>query len=290
MTLPIRRERKREHGFTLVELILVIVLVGIIGGVLTMMLAPAIQSYLLVGQRAALTTVADTALRTIAVDVRRAVPNSLRLTNPQCLELVPTSDGGRYRSGPIVGRTDARYINDAEPGTAFDVLTRFTNTPAAGDVIVVGNRGDEVYTANSPSVAVVQSVTASPAAALGEHRIQLGTSLQVPPGYDGGRFVVVPAARRIVTYRCSAGIDAGGSGTGTLVRLNGNNLAAPPACGNVVPAGAQLVATKVSSCSFVVHANAGATQDSGYVQLQLTLSDKGESVPLTVGVNVSNVP
>lgn len=57
-----------------------------------------------------------------------------------------------------------------------------------------------------------------------------------------------------------------------------------------MPAGAQLVAGKVSSCSFVVYANAGATQDSGYVQLQLTLSDKGESVPLTVGVNVSNVP
>lgn len=281
---------KRERGFTLVELIVVIVLVGIIGGVLTMMLAPAIQSYLLVGQRAALTNVADTALRTIAVDVRRAVPNSLRLTNPQCLALVPTSDGGRYRSGPVVGRTDARYINDAEPGKVFDVLTGFTIPPAQGDAIVIGNRGDEVYQANSPSVAYVDKVTVSPDAALGTNRIELDRELQVPQGYDGGRFVVVPAARQVVTYRCSAGLDGAGTGTGTLVRLNGTVLSAPEACSNPLPAGAQIVATRVSNCSFMVYANAGATQNSGYVQLQLTLSDKGESVPLTVGVNVSNVP
>jgi len=280
---------KRQHGFTLVELILVIVLVGIIGGILTMMLAPAIQSYLLVGQRAALTDQAATALRTIALDVRRAVPNSLRLDNAQCLELVPTKDGGRYRSGPVSGRTDDASINDGQPDAVFDVLTPL---PAAesGDVIVVGNRSpNDVY--GQSNVAVVSGVIAPPHPSLGAARIQLDRVLQVPQGYDGGRFLVVPAARRIATYRCvGPGLDQAGTGTGTVVRLNGRELGAAPACGGVVPADAQTVATKVARCSFVFHANAGATQDSGFVQLQLTLSDKGEAIPLTVGTFVSNVP
>jgi MSHA biogenesis protein MshO len=283
-------KRKRQQGFTLVELILVIVLVGIIGGMLTMMLAPAIQSYLLVGQRAALTDQADTALRTIALDVRRAVPNSLRQGDAQCLEMVPTRDGGRYRTAPDRNQAGAAYINDGEPGKAFDVLTQLNNAPVAGDVIVVGNRSPgDVY--GQTNVAVVKSIGASAHADLGVARIELQGDLQVPQNYEGGRFLVVPNGRMIATYRCiNPGLDQDGTGTGTLVRLNGASLAAAPACSGAVPANAQRVASKVASCSFVFHANAGATQDSGYVQMQLTLSDKGEAVPLTVGTYVSNVP
>jgi len=281
---------KRQQGFTLVELIIVIVLTGIIGGVLTMMVVPAIQSYLAVSQRATLTNLADTALRTVAVDVRRAVPNSLRLGDAQCLELVPTIDGGRFRSAPDAERPGAAYINEAEPGDAFDVLTPFTGAPEAGDVIVVGNRSqNDIY--GQTNVAVVTGIGAPPDPKLGQARVQLDRQFQIPQGYDGARFSVVAAERQIVTYRCTAGLDAKtGSGSGTLVRLNGDSLGAAPACNGPVPAGAALVASHVESCNFVFYANAGATQDSGFVQMQLTLTNKGQSVPLTVGAHVSNVP
>lgn len=280
---------RRQRGFSLVELILVIVLIGIIGGVLTMQLAPAIQSYLLVGQRANLTNQADSALRRITTEVRGAVPNSLRLVDPLTLELVPTRDGGRYRSGPDVADAAglARYINEAEPGNTFDVLTDLRYTPVVDDLIVIGNRSPaDVY--GSVNVAAVQAVTASPSQAAGMHRIALKSVLQIPPGYDGGRFLVVAGAQRVVTYRCEnpgpAVVTGTETGTGTLVRYTRNTFAAAALAGGTV------VASKVRACAFSLHANQGGTQDSGYLQLQLTLTDKGESAPLTIGAYVSNVP
>jgi MSHA biogenesis protein MshO len=57
-----------------------------------------------------------------------------------------------------------------------------------------------------------------------------------------------------------------------------------------VPADAPVLASKVAACAFVYSPNHGATQQSGFVQLQLTLADGGESVALTLGAHVSNVP
>jgi len=285
----IRNVNRRHAGFTLVELIVVIVLVGIIGGMLALQLAPAIRSYLLVSQRANLTSQADTALRRIVTDVRSAVPNSLRLNSSVSLDLVPTRDGGRYRAGPDIDQPGAtRHINEAEPGNVFDVLTPFKNAPRPGDAIVIGNRSPaDVY--GQSNVAVVNQVTAL-TNGTGLHRIELEGDIQVPPGYDGGRFVVVPDGQRVVTYLCDTpGRDqATGSGTGRLLRIARNDFGAPPLL--TAPDGAAVVATRVEACSFMFYANQGATQDSGYIQLQLTLTDKGESVPLTIGAYVDNQP
>ena len=288
MSRAMRRIARCQGGFSLVELILVIVLIGIIGGVLTLQLAPAIQSYLLISQRAGLTSQADTALRRITTEVRAAVPNSLRLNNAQCLDFVPTRDGGRYRMGPDTARTDTVHINEAETGAAFDVLTPLNALPLENDAIVIGNRSPaDVY--SGANVGTVDNATGpSPSAQAGISRIVLEAPIQIPSGYDGGRFVVVPDGQRVVTYLCTQGMDASGNGAGRLVRFARNTFAAPPLC--TAPAGAALVATRVSDCSFVVYANQGATQDSGYVQLQLTLTERGDSVPLTIGAHIDNLP
>ena len=50
------------------------------------------------------------------------------------------------------------------------------------------------------------------------------------------------------------------------------------------------VATKVAQCRFVYDPSQGATQQSGFAQLQLTLAEGGETVTLTVGSQVENMP
>ncbi len=275
---------KPHRGFSLVELIVVIVLIGIIGGIFAMQVLPAIRAYLAVGQRAALTGQADTALRRIVADVRRAVPNSLRVSGNQCLELVPSSDGGRYRSDQDYSTANpaGAFLDDSpNPKTVFDVLTQPIRLPISGDRIVIGNQNpNDVH--NSANVGTVQSAAASTTPGIAAYSITLALpGLRAPDGYTGARFMVVPGNEQTVAYVCN--INAG-----TLRRITYPSLSPAPRC--AAAGNTALVATGVTACNFVFTANQGATQQSGFVQLQLTLSGKGESVPLTLGAHVDNTP
>ena len=282
---------KRQHGVTLVELVIVLVLVGVLGGILALQVGPTMQGYLALGRRAALNDQADTALRRIVQEVRAAVPNSLRLGNAQCLELVPTIDGGRFRAGPDVapGRSGDAFLDHDVAATQFDVMTPFTTRPAVGDLVVIGNQnpGDVYGRANVSAItSVADHDPDGPDAWKGTHRLGV-TPTRIPFGYEEGRFVVVPGGEQAVSYVCVGAGLADGRGQGVLYRVV-RELAQAQSC--AVPADAPVLASKVAGCAFVYSPNHGATQQSGFVQLQLTLADGGESVALTLGAHVSNVP
>jgi MSHA biogenesis protein MshO len=273
---------KRQRGFTLVELVIVIVLIGALGAILALQLGPTIRGYVAVSKRAALTDQADTALRRIVTEVRAAVPNSLRLQTAECLELVPTIDGGRYRTGPDVsaGRSGDAFLDYDTPATAFDVTTPFTTTPAAGDLVVIGNQNpDDVYNAANTSTITAVTPHGGADAWKGSYRLTV-TPTRIPFGYEGGRFVVVPGGEQVIAYRCDGG---------KAYRIT-RKLGDTSACAAAIPADAPVLASNVTRCEFVYSPNQGATQQSGFVQLQLTLADGGESVSLTLGAHVSNVP
>lgn len=279
----------RQRGFTLVELVVVVVLVGIIGGIVALQLGPTMRGYVAVGKRAALTDQADTALRRIVTEVRAAVPNSLRLASAQCLELVPTIDGGRFRAGPDVtpGRTGEAALADDVAATAFDVMTPFTAAPAAGDLVVIGNQNPgDVYGGSNVSTIAAVAHHSGADAWKGVHRLTV-TPTRIPFGYQDGRFLVVPGNEQSVSYVCDGARLEDGQGKGTLYRVT-RPLTGTASCPDT--AGAAVLASKVASCAFIYSPNQGATQQSGFVQLQLTLADGGEAVPLTLGAHVSNVP
>ena len=132
----------------------------------------------------------------------------------------------------------------------------------------------------------------TPNATLGQHRLAIN-ALQFPLGYDGGRFNVVPHAQRAVFYVCSgasATLDGNGNAPGVLYRRKnyGFNAAVPASCPSIV--GADVLATGLRSCRFVYTANQGATQQSGFLQVQLEFTRNSETSSLVFGAHVVNMP
>ena len=92
------RQAPRPHGFTLIELVMVIVVMGVIGATLAAFMRKPVDAYFDTARRAALTDVADTAVRRISRDIGGALPNSIRNPSSSCIEFIPTRTGGRYRA------------------------------------------------------------------------------------------------------------------------------------------------------------------------------------------------
>ena len=289
---------KRQSGFTLVEMIIVIVITGIIGGIVAMFIKAPVQGYVDSARRAELTDIADAAVRRMARDVRTAVPNSVRIANCgaiPCVEFLPTKDGGRYRVEPRPDGT-GDVLNFGAADIGFDIIGSQVKF-GAGDQIVIGS---------TQSSGNLPYDTTAGAGILRPYNGAIGTALSnvvitnPSPGFNATaalpsqRFDVVDGTQQAVTYACvvpaggACATDASGNGTCQLKRYwkYGFNPAQvnPP-----VGAGLQtsVLADKVSACAIAYDF---PNQRFGLVAVRLTLSSGGESVTLYNEVHVNNAP
>ncbi len=279
------------RGFTLIEMVMVIVITGIIGAMAAVFIKWPVQQYLDVARRAELTDMADTAFYRLTGDISTAVPNSMRVpcANLSCIEFLPAKDVGRYRAyHDLIGAAAGDILDFSVADGTFDII----GPPivfAAGDYIVVGNTQSDGAPAYDTASGVLRAYTGAAGA---QSNVAI-TAVKFPAYAQLAtqRFDVVDGAQQAVTYACEGtlgALSASGDGQAKLVKHWRYWNAADAVHASYSTGGSSAILTdKVSAC---VMDYTAINQRMGLLGVRLTLTSGGESVSLYQEIHVSNVP
>ncbi|EAR61206.1 PulJ/GspJ family protein [Neptuniibacter caesariensis] len=92
----------RQRGFTLIELIIVITMMGIISLVTVGFITSSMQGYADLTRRDQLSSAVRVAVERMAREVRNALPNSIRVNaDGSCMEFIPALAASRYVAVPL---------------------------------------------------------------------------------------------------------------------------------------------------------------------------------------------
>ena len=265
---------------------MVIIILGVIGGTVAVFMKRPIDAYFDTARRAGIADVADTTVRRMARDIRKALPNSIRVvagagTGNDCIEFIPTRSGGRYRAQDLVqSPPDNTALRFDIADSSFNMLGINTapipldQRVQVGDLVAVYNLG--ITGANAYAGDNTGTVSAVSAYSATETKIDLSTAKQFPLESPSRRFHVIPFDEKVVSYICSGG------------RLYRNaNYGYATSCPAPL-AGVPLIAAN-ARCTFAYDA---ADIRNGLVQLNLSFSESvsGESVNIYHEVHINNTP
>jgi len=282
----------RQRGFTLIELVITLVISAVVVSFVSMFISGPVRGFTDQARRARLVDAADSALQRIGRDVRRALPNSVRITTVAgvvALETLSTVDGARYRAQPP--GTAAQILDFAGADGSFNVLGPFTqlakpwsSTTSYLAIYNVGVPGADAYELANVITPAGTTIAIADDGATGEDRVTLTPAFMFGYTSPTQRVFLLDGP---VTYLCSPV-------TGTLLRYSGYTIDANQAnrdsTAELLGAGATqtLMANQIAACAFTY--TAGTAERAGLVTLSITISSQGESVSLLQQVHVDNVP
>jgi len=286
--------RKKEAGFTLIEVVLVIVITGLLASVAGRMMSVAFSTYFEVGNQSSLLDNADIVRRRLGLDLRQALPNSVRIgCQNRCLELMHIKDSGRYRAATnstedilAFGVLDSRFelmgllqqtvgahsirtgngVNDCRDNQA-DCLVVLNTGVGAQDVYQGGNRATitDLLPTNDPThLQFVPRVLPAPSPA--QH------------------FYVVDTP---ITYICDVN-------AATLRRYDGyriqRNQSDVDSHNELLTQGASdsLLSNQIQACEF--RFQPGDTVTGGIVMLEIRLGNAAQTYPLFAQIALDAVP
>ena len=188
----------RQKGFTLVELVIVITLLGIISLVTVGFISSSMQGYADLKRRDQLSAAARVAVERMAREVRNALPNSIRVDGTgTCLEFVPAVAASRYLSVPT-----------ASAATSFDSVAYAVEPEFVSGRVAVypidSNVSDEAHADNpiykpdsnsivSPILAAGLTLAPNPTPASGAVTVTFlgGAAHQFPSDSPSARYFII---------------------------------------------------------------------------------------------------
>jgi len=293
-TLRRRHAASTERGFSLVELVVVIVITGVIASVVGLFITGPIQGFLDQARRAELVDSAQQAMTRMGRDLRGALPNSVRI-NPgrNALEILVTLDGDRYRVETPGAAADRLDFTAADSSfNTFAPLSRPPVLPAIGTpyrvtgaIAIYPLRQEGARPYQDAVMTASGAIDITPVTNNGQTEYQV--SLTSAPGAPGAhRFPFDSPTRRVflvegpVTYLCNPP---------QLLRYAGYGVTAAH---NVPPAGVgTVVVANVQSCAFEY--DPGTAERNAVVSLVLALADPDvpdERIRLIRQIHVDNTP
>jgi MSHA biogenesis protein MshO len=284
-----------HSGFTLIELITTVVLIGILAVLGSFMIMAPVKSFTDQSRRAELTDIADSALQRISRELRHALPNSVRVRDDGtlfALEFLNTTAGGRYRARQdltVVGVEEVLTdcINDdfeavgGIGGTISPGGADCTASDSTTDCMVIYNTGSD-FNAYEDTINVnrvnITGVNGNIITCDGNGG-WTGFPFPIPPS-EQQRFYVVNTP---VSYVCD-------TASTRLLRYQDYAIDddQPLADTDFSGGSSTLLANNVTACAFAYSSGAGSRH--GLVSLRITITEAGESVSLLYQTHVSNVP
>jgi MSHA biogenesis protein MshO len=278
---------RTQHGFTMAELVIVIVILGVLSAIVGSFIVRPVQGYLSTVARVELVDATDNALRRIGRDLRIALPNSVRVAaTGLTLELIPTTAGGRYFQDDAAPSAQRLSFGGLDTD-GFDVMGPGVSLHSSQDLVFY-NLGEGAI--ESDAYAASNTVTSN-------RRPYTGVTSAAVTSIATSTWAALPVAARATPFRFQA-VDPPVSyhcdlGAGTLTRFinygfNASQIS-PPTGGS-----SAILAAGVTDCRFSYDANAVAAR-AGLVSMALTLSattpgSGAETVSLYHSVHVDNLP
>lgn len=283
--------RSRHTGFTLIEVITVMVLIGALAGISALFIVEPFRAVDDMRRRAELVDEAQLITERMAREIRTALPNSVRIDSGggrTGLEIVSTRTGGRYRRLHAPGGGGAT-LNRTQPSDTFDALG---GLPGIGEV-VTGSGGIDCATGNGDCINIYNtgqmnlniydddniSKIVSTTDNAGTDRITHDNGGITPAFRQHSpqqRFFVVD---NVISFICDGAADRmqrySGYGFDTSQQLTPGGTVA-------------LMGRDVTACSFTY--DQGTSSRSGLVTIDITIERDGETVRLFHQVHVMNAP
>ena len=286
---------KKQSGFTLVEIIIVISIMGIIGGLSSMIIGRSLDSYAALERRTNLQTSIRLTIERISRELRHALPQSICVHDgANCVGsaenrfyFIPVRDSGRYQDRPGAYTASPPIQRDRLPVSPlsddrFNVLSTDGSNrlnAASGNWIVVYNLNNtDIYAApnnirNRIKAIVQKDINNTGTAADDIDQIQFIGNPSFANHSPTRRFHIIEDNNVTLFYLVGTNLFRA---TTTFVSPN-------------TPIGTPgLLMENVQACTFTY--TPGSQQRAGLLRIDITVAIQGETIQVIHDAHVYNTP